>query len=450
MNIEEFGFDDEQAVELKYANLVKALSDDYLNVYLVEPEANKASVIKLDGYITKGILTAPKLFEYSAMLKAYATNRAYYSDRAMFMERLSCQSLLALEDDPIGKIEFTYRVVEDEKIHYYSARYIRISSGTEPIKFIAGFRNVDDIVLEQLKQYEEGIYKAYKALSSIYLAMYRVDVIHDRFHEIKGTALVTNSLIQGNYSYRENVIKATRATTNPAYVEKLIDFVNIDTLPERMKDKHCISMEFLSRIYGYCKASYIKEDDDANGNLFHVLYAVEVIDQDKRREEILRNLADHDSLTNLHNRRSGESRISALLNEKKKGVFCLFDCDSFKEINDTYGHDVGDGVLVKIAESLLSSSNPDDIVMRLGGDEFALFSTAMNTKDEVLDFYEKLKEKLSSIIISPSSDEKVYLSGGVSLVASEKETFFRDIYREADKAMYRAKANRNHSIEFAK
>ena len=54
-------------------------------------------------------------------------------------------------------------------------------------------------------------------------------------------------------------------------------------------------------------------------------------------------------------------------------MFCLIDCDKFKSINDTYGHSVGDKVIIAVAEKLRKTCRDSDVVLRLGGDEFAIF-----------------------------------------------------------------------------
>ena len=66
---------------------------------------------------------------------------------------------------------------------------------------------------------------------------------------------------------------------------------------------------------------------------------------------------------------------------------CLIDCDKFKSINDTFGHAVGDAVIVAIAATLQNSCRSDDIVMRLGGDEFAIFVPTVTEKASAESFF---------------------------------------------------------------
>lgn len=72
-------------------------------------------------------------------------------------------------------------------------------------------------------------------------------------------------------------------------------------------------------------------------------------------------------MTGIRNRGSGENKITEYLVRKQCGLLCLLDCDKFKSINDTYGHAVGDKVIIAIADTLRKSCRDDDVVLRLAG-----------------------------------------------------------------------------------
>src|SRR5207249_9481220 len=96
----------------------------------------------------------------------------------------------------------------------------------------------------------------------------------------------------------------------------------------------------------------------------------------KRTERRLKNLADHDPLTGVLNRRRfDEELLRAILSMRSRGgraALCLLDLDRFKDVNDTYGHKTGDDVLVAVGGVLRDRLRGTDVVARLGGDEFAV------------------------------------------------------------------------------
>lgn len=151
------------------------------------------------------------------------------------------------------------------------------------------------------------------------------------------------------------------------YLQKELAFVDLDTIEKRLGGRTSIVSEFYGETFGWCRGRMIPVDFDSNGRLLHVIYCIESIDEQKERENRLLNMAQTDFMTGIWNRRHGEKLIEQALRDKVKGMMCIIDCDTFKSINDTYGHAVGDEVIIAIAHTLKNACRKDDIVMRLGG-----------------------------------------------------------------------------------
>ena len=120
---------------------------------------------------------------------------------------------------------------------------------------------------------------------------------------------------------------------------------------------------------------------------------------------------------------------------------CLLDCDKFKNVNDTYGHVVGDAVIIAVARSLQSVCREHDICMRLGGDEFAMFIPGITETKDAESFTMRVFAKLKDIRIPEMGDEKIYVSTGEVFYKGEKDIDFDELYRHADSAMYKSKNN---------
>ena len=168
--------------------------------------------------------------------------------------------------------------------------------------------------------------------------------------------------------------------------------------------------------------------------------------RDTARSEarILGNLAEHDPLTGLYNRRAIEPRFGELCHAGFT-TFALLDLDHFKSVNDQHGHDVGDEVLRAVARAL--SPDEDTLVMRLGGEEFLLLLRGSGARERAEQRRQSLPRHIAREV--PSLDVLVTASMGVvegpveTMAASE----FRDVYSRADKLLYEAKqAGRNRTI----
>jgi diguanylate cyclase (GGDEF)-like protein/PAS domain S-box-containing protein len=162
--------------------------------------------------------------------------------------------------------------------------------------------------------------------------------------------------------------------------------------------------------------------------------------------------ATHDNLTNLWNRAYVHKRISALLEELRVGgaddaVLMFLDLDRFKVINDSLGHFVGDMILVRTSERLQKILEGKAMLARLGGDEFMILITDVGERLRV----EILAEQLLAELSEPFSvvDREIFLSASIGIVfvnASYESP--EDVIRDADTAMYRAKAQGKNRYEF--
>jgi diguanylate cyclase (GGDEF)-like protein/PAS domain S-box-containing protein len=161
----------------------------------------------------------------------------------------------------------------------------------------------------------------------------------------------------------------------------------------------------------------------------------------RRAEAMIRQLAEHDYLTGLPNRRAFSSNMSAVAGGTSQAStthsLLLVDLDGFKPV--AHGHEVGDLVLCEIARRLKDNVRSTDLVARLGGDEFAIISEVREaSRSEIEPFVLRLLEAVSQPIKIPGGIVRVSASIGLAFCpadASDPDS----VLRAADTAMYRAK-----------
>ena len=158
-------------------------------------------------------------------------------------------------------------------------------------------------------------------------------------------------------------------------------------------------------------------------------------------ETDLRHLAFHDELTGLANRALLHDRVEhALASAPRSGrsvALCFGDLDGFKTVNDTLGHHVGDGVLVRASRLLSSIVRPGDTVARIGGDEFAVLMVDIERPDVAVDFADRIVSVLRD---APDFEgNAIALSMSVGVAYGQVGTSTEQLLGEADAAMYEAK-----------
>lgn len=190
---------------------------------------------------------------------------------------------------------------------------------------------------------------------------------------------------------------------------------------------------------------------DESGHLLHYLTVSREIMQRKALEKRLKHLAYHDTLTDLPNRRYFlaylEEAIEEMRHEKEQlGVLAL-DVDRFKQINDTFGHDVGDELLRQLARRLTSVLRKQDMVARLGGDEFAVLIRFTDPSS-----LHRVAEKIIQALQRPwEIDHHTFITtssvGGARYI---KGLSTKQLLKLADLALYEAKADGRNQYVLAK
>jgi diguanylate cyclase (GGDEF)-like protein len=157
-----------------------------------------------------------------------------------------------------------------------------------------------------------------------------------------------------------------------------------------------------------------------------------------RAEQALRDLASHDPLTGLVNRREFMARLNDEHSRTAEDVMLFCDLDRFKEVNDGLGHSAGDELLVEVAHRLEASVRKTDTVARLGGDEFIILLTRVEP-GEVESVLQRISDVLSRpIAVSGHTIEVKASIGVVSADGGDPE----ELLKRADHAMYNAKQSK--------
>ena len=170
-----------------------------------------------------------------------------------------------------------------------------------------------------------------------------------------------------------------------------------------------------------------------------------------KNSRMIENLAEEastDKLTGFLNKSSGTEKVSAMC-EKNTGALVVLDLDSFKLVNDLYGHDMGDKVLGAFADIVRRSIRVNDVASRIGGDEFMLFMDGMNEISGIEELVKRLNDLLTSEAEKLMGEDfgiPLGISAGVVFVP-EFGTDYSILFQYADSSLYRVKQNGKHGYE---
>ena len=189
-------------------------------------------------------------------------------------------------------------------------------------------------------------------------------------------------------------------------------------------------------------ASTIRDEQDKT---LHLILQIQDITERKRAEDQIHHAAFHDALTGLPNRSLLSERLSMAIERAKRNsdyqfAILFLDLDRFKMVNDSLGHELGDKLLVNLSRRLEHCIRAVDMVARLGGDEFAILVDDIKDTNEPTHIALRIQESLSEPFDLSGHQFFTNASIGIALSSTGYERS-EDILRDADTAMYRAKAN---------
>lgn len=293
------------------------------------------------------------------------------------------------------------------------------------------------------------------ALSRDYLNIFSIDISKKTAEVIQLKGYVTSGLspqTRETYLYSSLFERYVEERVYEEDREMMLKAVDLDNVCEqlRTKEEYVSSYRAVAEdgIHYFQFTFTLLSGTPDKGTIIAAFKNIDsVINAAKERASLIM-LSETDQMTQLLNRATGERKSSALISSGIGGMLCIIDVDKFKSVNDTFGHNVGDKVLIAIANCLRKAFRDADIVFRLGGDEFAAYVLSVKTKETGQIVLDRLFEYIEDISIPELGTRKVTLSVGAYIVEEDSNMIFEDAYVLADACVYKSKEINGNAVHF--
>lgn len=354
------------------------------------------------------------------------------------------------EGKPKGEAVFLRRNSTSHKFIWIKAKYTMIyNEKSEPMTAIISYQDYSESYKRELAY--ERWKQDFERRKKDSIAYYEYDLTHDVFEKLEGALndelpdSERNSFTYiAHYAAEHFVSKKDRKKYLKVFSrEYLLDQYQKGryhvTLQHRRYDR--LGNEFWA--FGEIQLVW-----DPYASLVRASVLLHDIDTEKKDKIRLKRLSETDSLTGLFNRSTLFHRIESILEHSGKQVvhvMVLIDLDNFKLLNDTYGHQYGDQVLINVAKSMRNACRSEDYCGRIGGDEFVIFLRNLSQDYEVLPRIENIQQAISNCM----QDRMITASFGVAYYPYDSR-HVEELYQFADEAMYRAKRSEDKKIQIYK
>ena len=356
-------------------------------------------------------------------------------------------------DDPTGKTVYDveYRLLtknEGWKWYHAAGNIIRRADG-RPQTYVGLFTDIDENKRNEINLMEQ--FNIVNALSRDYANILTINIKARTLKPIKLGGYVPD------YFKEKYSSDASYDTFFSEYIKHRVykedrDFMSqaiaLDTIIEKLEEHTEYSSSYRVKENGelhFYEFKYTKLNEDTI--IVGVMNIDKIVNDAKEKEKLI-VLSETDRMTGLLNRVCGELKVEESLKKGNGGLFILLDIDHFKSFNDTYGHDVGDKVIISVANCLKSAFREHDIVFRLGGDEFSAYAAEVHDKKVANAIIKRFIENLKTIVISELGDTTITASIGAIILPQGEAADFGDNYKLIDKGVYKSKKVEGSHVTF--
>ena len=340
------------------------------------------------------------------------------------------------------------RLADDGNMSYHQMAFALAGQPGETDNFILAFRDIDRSIRKHIsdKRYLREQLDIVETLSRDYYNIFKINPRTGDVVILKLDGYVTKGMEGAGekvYSYDVLYKQYVKDRVYSEDQEWMYDAISLDTINSKLLDNSEYVSSYRVMDNGevhYYQFTYILINANIpNGDMLAGFKNVDDIVASAKERQNLEILASTDIMTGILNRGSGERKVIDAMAKDKNGMLCIMDVDRFKDINDEYGHNVGDKVIRGIADVLKQTFKDEDIIFRLGGDEYAVYVRNMIDEEAFRAMMDSAFNEIAGMDIPELGEREVCVSAGAVFFSEDTKSSFEELYKLADRGVYECK-----------
>ncbi|MCR4643631.1 MAG: GGDEF domain-containing protein [Lachnospiraceae bacterium] len=349
------------------------------------------------------------------------------------------------------------RLADDGNMSYHQMAFALAGQPGETDNFILAFRDIDRSIRKHIsdKRYLREQLDIVETLSRDYYNIFKINPRTGEVVILKLDGYVTKGMEGAGekvYSYDVLYKQYVKDRVYSEDQEWMYDAISLNTVNSKLADNPEYVSSYRVMDKGevhYYQFTYILINANIPGSAMLAGFknVDDIVASAKERQD-LEILATMDIMTGILNRGSGEQKVIEAMANGRTGMLCILDVDRFKDINDDYGHNVGDKVIRGIADTLKHIFRDEDIIFRLGGDEYALYVMDLLDKESAVELMDRFFTEISRIDIPELGSRQICVSAGAAFFKAGDTCSFEDLYKQADSGVYAGKKMAGSTLYF--
>ena len=450
--------DDFNARIRRLTGIITGIGKEYHTIWVINANTKKMYLYRSTGENTNryAVELGYRFDNYDRFIEEYVDRCVVNSVESIQRDVKLDVVISRIKNGDLFTLDYM-RLADDGNMSYHQMAFALAGQPGETENFILAFRDIDKSIRKHIsdKRYLREQLDIVETLSRDYYNIFKINPQTGGVVILKLDGYVTKGMEGAGekvYSYDVLYKQYVKDRVYSEDQEWMYDAISLETIKSKLRDNPEYVSSYRVMDKGevhYYQFTYILINANIPGSdILAGFKNVDDIVASAKERQNLEILASTDIMTGILNRGSGEQKVIEAMANNQAGMLCILDVDNFKDINDDYGHNVGDKVIRGIADSLKHVFRDEDIIFRLGGDEYALYVMNLNDEETGREMMDRFFKEIAGMDIPELGDNRICVSAGAVFFKDGDKRSFEDLYKLADSGVYESKKFNGSTLKF--
>lgn len=442
----------------RLTGIITGIGKEYHTIWVINSTTKKMYLYRSTGENTNryAVELGFRFDNYDRFIEEYVDRCVVSNIESIQRDTKSDVVFSRIKDGDLFTLDYM-RLDDDGNMSYHQMAFALAGQPGETENFILAFRDIDKSIRKHIsdKRYLREQLDIVETLSRDYYNIFKINPQTGEVVILKLDGYVTKGMEGAGEKVYPYDVLYKQYVKDRVYSEDqewMYDAISLDTIKNKLLDNPEYVSSYRVMDNGevhYYQFTYIfiNSNVPTSGMLAAFKNVDDIVASAKERQN-LEILASIDIMTGILNRGSGERRVIDAMANDKTGMFCILDVDKFKDINDDYGHNVGDKVLRGIADVLKLTFRDEDIIFRLGGDEYAIYVMNLSDEESGKVVMDRVFKEIAKMDISELEGREICVSAGAVFFKEGDKRSFEELYKLADSDVYESKKINGSALNF--
>ena len=450
--------DDFNARILRLTGIITGIGKEYHTIWVINAGTKKMYLYRSTGENTNryAVELGFRFDNYDRFIEEYVDRWVVNSVESIQRDTKLDVVFSRIKDGDLFTLDYM-RLADDGNMSYHQMAFALAGQPGETDNFILAFRDIDKSIRKHIsdKRYLREQLDIVETLSRDYYNIFKINPQTGEVVILKLDGYVTKGMEGAGekiYSYDVLYKQYVKDRVYSEDQEWMYDAISLDTIKSKLLDnpEYVSSYRVMDKgeVHYYQFTYILINANIPTSDMLAAFKNVDDIVASAKERQNLEILASTDIMTGILNRGSGERKVIDAMANNKTGMFCILDVDNFKDINDEFGHNVGDKVLRGIADVLKITFRDEDIIFRLGGDEYAIYVMNVNDEEAGKVVMDRVFKEIALMDVPELEGREICVSAGAVLFKEGDKCSFEELYKLADSDVYESKKINGSALIF--